>query len=207
MMRHAKMRLGYRIVGFVVRSFGRLFLGLRVSGVERIPLKGRLLIVSNHVSSLDPPLIGSVVPREICYVAKIQLFKGLLGKIITYLNAIPIKRSGSDKEAIQVLSRKLQEDKAVLIFPEGTRSHGQEERAPKAGVGLLALMGNSNLLPVCVEGSDNLKSAFFRKKPLTIKFGQVIQLDSIISEEVSRKDNYSRVAEALMEEVVHLKSV
>ncbi len=203
-MKKGRMRWSYSAVRLLVQSTIRLIFKVRIYNIERLPTEGRLLIVSNHTSYLDPPLIGSIVPREVSYAAKIQLFKGLLGKIIRHLNAIPVRRSGSDKEAIKALAGALTEGKAVLIFPEGTRTLKPEDRDLKRGVGMLAMMSGANLIPMRVDGSHQLKLAFQRKQAVTVRFGNVIELNPLIEDNPPRKEAYKRITAALMEEIDQL---
>ncbi len=124
------------------------FFGLRMRGLENVPLSGRLLVAPNHIAVYDPPIIGTCLPRECYFAAKNQLFKGWLAKFFLYVNAIPVRRTGSDKEAIKKLSALLREEKAVMIFPEGTRADDPEKGLdPKSGVGLLAVRNKADILP------------------------------------------------------------
>ncbi len=200
-MKKAPMRLGYWLSAMLVKTVMRLLFGLQIRGIENVPLSGRLLFVSNHVATLDPPIVGAAIPREVYFAAKIQLFKGLIGKYIRYHNAIPIRRSGSDKEAIRALSNKLKENMAVLIFPEGTRSRDTNGIAAKAGVGLLARMSNSDLLPIRIDGTIELKKALFRRGGIKVTFGKVIHLAQLLADNPHRKEAYRRITEAIMDKV------
>ena len=91
-------------------------------GADRVPREGRLLLASNHLSVLDPALIGAVLPRELDYMAKTELFRiPGFGALIRRLNAHPVDRSGSDSAALRLALRLLGDGRAVLVFPEGTR--------------------------------------------------------------------------------------
>ncbi|MDP8206518.1 MAG: lysophospholipid acyltransferase family protein [Candidatus Electryonea clarkiae] len=199
------IRPSYRMIMDIVRFLLKVIFGLRIYDTEKVPLTGRLLIVSNHIAALDPAVVGSTVPREVHFVAKIQLFKGLFGKFIRHLNAVPVKRSGSDKEAIKVLRSALLEDKAVLIFPEGTRTPDPEKRDLKLGVGMLAVMSGADLIPMRVDGTVNLMRAFFRKPGVSVHFGNVIKLSSIIEDGLPKKELYHRISYALMDEITKLE--
>ncbi|MBZ0264550.1 1-acyl-sn-glycerol-3-phosphate acyltransferase [bacterium] len=205
-MKTGKMRFGYRLTGWTSTLFFKVVFGLRIYGRENVPITGKLLVVSNHLSNFDPPVVGGIVPREIYFAAKIQLFKGLLGKLITYLNAIPVRRTGSDKEAIKALAEKLKEDKAVLIFPEGTRTLDPEGIKPKAGVGMLAVMSGADLIPVRVTNSENLKKTFW-KRNLKVRFGTPIRLQEVLDKELPRRETYTYVTERLMEQIHAMKEL
>jgi 1-acyl-sn-glycerol-3-phosphate acyltransferase len=200
-MKMGKMRLGYRFFHRLVYYALKLPLGIRVYGADNVPRGGKLLIVSNHISELDPPVLGSTIPREVHYAAKMSLFKGILGRIIRYLNAIPVRRSGSDKEAVKALVGVLREDKAALIFPEGTRSLDPNGMDPKAGVGMIATMAQSDLLPVRVFGTHLFPKNIFRPGAVTVQFGQVISLQEMIDTTANRKEAYRKIAEEIMRQV------
>jgi 1-acyl-sn-glycerol-3-phosphate acyltransferase len=191
------MRWSYRLVAFIVRVPLRILFGLKLHNIKNVPLTGRLLVVSNHKSEFDPPLLGSVIPREIWFAAKIELFKGWLGKFIAHLNAVPIRRRGSDKEALTKLTNELKQDHAVLIFPEGTRSSEKEGLEFKAGVGMLALRGGADILPVRVDGTDTWKRSLLRPGGFQVRFGEVIRLADIAPEGIERREAYRRIAEEL----------
>lgn len=200
-MKSLPMRVEYWLVRAIVRWFFRLVFGLRIRGLKNIPRKGALIVACNHVSFADPPLVGSVTPREMSYAAKQELFKGPLGVFLRINNGIPIRRSGSDKEAIKALSASLREDKAVLIFPEGTRTLKPDAADIKAGVGMLASMGRADVIPVRVDGTRDLKYSFWHRGTMTITYGHVIRLSEIMRGDVPKRDAYRLIAEQVMEQI------
>jgi 1-acyl-sn-glycerol-3-phosphate acyltransferase len=127
----------------------------RVFGSERVPLTGPLLIVANHQSYLDPPLIGAAIRRRhLDFVARAGLFESpILARIISTFNSIPIREEGGDAAAIKEVLRRLEAGRAVLIFPEGTRSPDGAMRPFKRGVALLVKRARCPVLPVAVEGA------------------------------------------------------
>ncbi len=204
-MKLAPMRPGYRFVTLFVMILARIFFGLKVYGRENVPLDGRILFVCNHLSQLDPPIVGSLIPREVGIAAKIQLFKGIIGKLIAYLNSIPVKREGSDKEAIKAMVKRLREDKSVMIFPEGTRTLDPDGAKAKAGVGMIAMMGKADIVPIRIDGSHLFPKNLFKPGGITVRFGDVIKLDEILDDSVDKKEAYKKIAEALMDRVHEMK--
>src|SRR5262249_21235130 len=109
----------YAFLKPAVMMTGRVWLRLSAVRTELVPRAGPLLLASNHSSLLDPPLIGSVLPRELDYMAKTELFRiPGLGRLIRKLNAHPVDRSGSDSSALRLALRLLGGGRAVLVFPE-----------------------------------------------------------------------------------------
>ena len=112
----------YAVLKALTAGVGRVGFRLTAVGVERIPREGPLLLAANHLSMLDPALIGCMVPRELDYMAKRELFRVPgFGGLIRRLNAHPVDRSGSDSAALRLALRLLNAGRALLVFPEGTR--------------------------------------------------------------------------------------
>jgi 1-acyl-sn-glycerol-3-phosphate acyltransferase len=128
---------------------------LRVFGLENIPKQGALLIVANHQSYLDPPVIGTAIrTRQLDYIARSGLFDHpLVAKVISTFNSIPIKEEGGDAAAIKEVLRRLEAGRAVLIFPEGTRTPDGAMRPFKRGVAVLVKRSRCPVVPVAIEGA------------------------------------------------------
>lgn len=150
-----------------------------VAGLENVPLEGPFLLASNHASFLDPPIVGSYMPRELTYFARKTLFQGRFGKLITDLNSIPIDRDGdSDLGAFRKVFSVLKDGGALLVFPEGTRSQNGVFGEARSGVGMIACRTQVPVLPVRVFGSYDIWSRK-RKFPaphgsLGISIGKVL---------------------------------
>ncbi len=225
-MKKGKMRPGYAFSSWLVPTLAKIFLGLRVKGLENVPIEGRIIIAANHISDLDPPIIGALIPRETYFAAKIELFKGLMGAYIRYHNAIPVRRGGSDKEAIKKLVGVLKQEKALLIFPEGTRAKDAEKGLPaKAGVGMIAALGKADIVPVRIQGSEQFPRNLFKRGGVTVTVGQRIPLESLSPEPPgaepsgrdeagaaagsatpSKKERYQHMADEIMRRIRSLES-
>ncbi|MFO0016841.1 MAG: lysophospholipid acyltransferase family protein [Synechococcaceae cyanobacterium] len=137
----------------VTPLYRSLFRG-RNSGRERVPRSGGLVVVANHGSHLDPPLLGQVIGRPVAFMAKAELFRvPLLGPLIRALGAYPVVRGGSDREAIRVASDRLAHGWAVGVFLDGTRQSDGRVHDPQPGAALLAARAGVPLLPVAILGS------------------------------------------------------
>jgi 1-acyl-sn-glycerol-3-phosphate acyltransferase len=146
-------RLFYDFVywsSFTFFSFGFSF---RRSGWGNVPKDGPVLLVANHQSMFDPVLVGLASRRYLSFLARKNLFEQpVLAPVIRKLNAIPIDR-GMGKDGIQAVLGALGEGQAVLVFPEGERSHTGEVQPLKPGVSLLIKRVNCPIVPVGVAGS------------------------------------------------------
>ncbi len=126
--------------------YAKLFLDLRIEGQEKVPRQGGLVVVSNHFSSLDPPVMGVSIPREANYMAKKELFEGKwwFRLLILSLRAYPVDREGNATGAIKDSIRRVRDKQvAIGIFIQGTRNTGDAEAldgaafiAQRAGVPL-----------------------------------------------------------------------
>jgi len=148
--------LAYRLVYHGCRSAMEVFAALEVEGWENVP-DGACLLASNHQSMLDPPLIGSCLPREIAFVARRTLFYNpVFGALIRACNAIPIDRENADIGAIRAALAALGAGHGLLIFPEGTRSADGRIGEAKAGAGLLACKSGAPVVPIHVRGARDV---------------------------------------------------
>jgi 1-acyl-sn-glycerol-3-phosphate acyltransferase len=146
------------LAGFVARAALSTLARVRVSGLEQLPREGALIVVANHMSNADPPLVaGWLTPalgRQMHILAKEQIFMPVIGGILRRLGATPVRAGGSDIEAFRVARDVLDRGEVLCIFPEGTRSRTGELGEPKPGVAMLATRRSVPILPVGISGSD-----------------------------------------------------
>jgi 1-acyl-sn-glycerol-3-phosphate acyltransferase len=148
-------------------------------GTEWVPREGSLLLASNHLSVLDPAMIGAMLPRELDYMAKTELFRiPGFGALIRRLNAHPVDRAGSDSTALRLALRLLGAGRAVLVFPEGTRGTEGQFQPARAGAGMLAALSGAPVVPVYVQGSGRALprgTVLPRPRRITVTFGAPIR--------------------------------
>ncbi|MCC2667708.1 MAG: 1-acyl-sn-glycerol-3-phosphate acyltransferase [Armatimonadetes bacterium] len=147
----------YRIVWLLCQViFGVLF-RRRVVGREYVPRTGSFIVASNHISSLDPPVVGTGFWRPAVYMAKEELFRNpLIGWFYRQLNAFPIKRGSADRAAVKHAFDQLQQGGGLVMFPEGTRSKTGELREPEIGVGMIAYRSGAPVIPAWISGTDRI---------------------------------------------------
>lgn len=124
-----------------------------VLGTEHFPKEGGVLLCSNHINALDPPVVGMTAPRTVHFMAKEELFKlPVLGPILPKVNAFPVKRGMSDREALRTALKVLKSGEVVGLFPEGTRSTDGVLKKGLSGAGFFALRGNADVVPCAIIG-------------------------------------------------------
>jgi 1-acyl-sn-glycerol-3-phosphate acyltransferase len=130
--------------------------GVRAGGRHRVPRTGPALIVCNHTSHLDPPLVGVVSPRPLTYLARSTLFgtgpvRGPFTALIRSLGAVPIDREVGT-EGIKAVFQALADGRAVIMFPEGTRTEDGAIQPLKPGVSLLVKRADCPIVPCGIAG-------------------------------------------------------
>jgi 1-acyl-sn-glycerol-3-phosphate acyltransferase len=126
---------------------------LEVIGAENIPTTGGVIICSNHIDNLDPPVVGVSSTRSIHFMAKDELFKlPVLKSLLPSIQAFPVKRGLSDKQALRTGIQLLKDGKVLGLFPEGTRSKTGELGKGLAGAGFFALRTEAEVVPCAIIG-------------------------------------------------------
>lgn len=166
-----------------------LFYRYRAYGSRRVPEQGAVLLVANHQSYLDPPAIGvGVGHRHLDFVARLGLFGGaVLAWFLKQFNSLPIREQGGDTGAIKEILRRLDEGRAVLIFPEGSRTVDGAMTEFKRGIAVLVKRSGCPVVPIAIEGAFNAWPrqrkwpAIFGKR-VAVAFGEAIEHDELMKE-------------------------
>jgi len=144
----------YRLLQITVRWTCLIFLQSRCFGAWRVPRRGGLVIVANHQSYLDPPVIGCHIPRVLWYMARDSLFRHrALAGAIRFFRAIPVRREEADAASFRRCVKLLQRGHCVLMFPEGRRSLDGRVGRCRGGAVALAARAEVPMLPVVIEGA------------------------------------------------------
>jgi 1-acyl-sn-glycerol-3-phosphate acyltransferase len=189
--------------------YGIAFRG-QVVGQDNLPTRGAFLMAANHASFIDPPVVGCMVPRQLCFFARKTLWKpGIASWWLDTVGTIPVDRDGGqDVSALKRVLRALKEDKGLILFPEGTRSPNGELQAPKAGVGFIVCRSQVPVVPVRIFGSFE---AFGRGvkiprlgTPISVVFGAPI-LPTQYDEPAAGKERYQIASDRIMAEIAMLR--
>jgi 1-acyl-sn-glycerol-3-phosphate acyltransferase len=200
----------YGFFHYVFSVLHGMFFRGEVTGVENLPRTGGFLIAANHASFLDPPFIGSQVPRQICFFARKTLWKpGFASWWLDTVGTIPVDRDGGqDISAIKRVLRALKHDKGLILFPEGTRSPDGRLHAPKAGVGLICCRAQVPVVPARIFGSFEAFGKGVKLPRLgtrvTVVFGEPIP-PSTYDEPTAGKERYQVASERIMAKIARLE--
>lgn len=198
--------LSYEFARLIVVALLTVLYRFRCYHSRRLPISGAVLLIANHQSYLDPPAIGAGVNhRHLDYIARLGLFEGrVLPWLLRQFNSLPIREQGGDTGAIKEILRRLSEGRAVLIFPEGTRTEDGAMTEFKRGIAVLVKRSMCPVIPVAVEGCFD---AWPRHrswprlwgKRIAVSFGSPIDHDELM------KDGADAALRRLEAETQHLR--
>lgn len=150
----------------------------RIYGAEHVPQTGPLVVVSNHASDFDPPIVSNCVRRPVAFMAKQELFKiPVLATLIRWYGAFPVNRGAADRTAIRASLAALEEGWATGVFLQGTRTQDGRITAPKLGAALIASKIQAPLLPVSLWGTEKVLvkgMSLPQMTPITVRIGEPI---------------------------------
>ena len=164
-----------RFAKAVLRIIFKLLLRFRVTGIENVPASGRLIVIMNHISFLDPILVTATLPRDIAIMSKIEnLEMPVLGKIIQWYGSFPVRRGELDLGAVRMSLEVLESECALLLAPEGTRSKNAKLQPAYDGMALVATRAGAPVLPVAISGAEDFASNLkgLRRTPVTLAIGE-----------------------------------
>lgn len=175
----------YTIVKTIFKLMFAVGLRLKVEGTENIPKEGPLVIACNHLSLLDPPVLGTAATRKVHFMAKEELFVPVLGTIYKILGAFPVRRGGADRAAIKHGIEILESGQVLAIFPEGTRSKTGKLGKAQPGALMMASKAKATIVPACIIGTDYKRHGRIWPN-VTVRFGKPIPFpqDAVVSKEL-----------------------
>jgi 1-acyl-sn-glycerol-3-phosphate acyltransferase len=162
----------------IVSPMLHLYFQGRIYGADRVPTQGPLIVVSNHASDFDPPILSCCVRRPVAFMAKESLFQvpGLSQAIQLY-GAYPVRRGASDRKALQLAMSYLESGWAAGIFLGGTRTANARIDDPKQGAAWISAMLQVPLLPVSLYGTERILTkgrSLPNRVPVTVRIGEPI---------------------------------
>lgn len=177
--------MGYRLARWLVNLLYRVLWRPKVTGLDRIPRRGPVILASNHLSFIDSVVIPLTVPRRVRFLAKAEYFEGrgvrgrLSAGFFRLIDAVPVQRDGkrSSMAALDAALEVLRSGCAFGIYPEGTRSRDGRLYRGRTGVGWLAMASGAVVIPVTLVGTDQVQPVgrrIPRIRGLRICFGEPV---------------------------------
>jgi len=171
--------LFYRFAKLVIGLILLIWTRKQVVGLKNIPKQGPVILASNHVNLLDPPLLAVLVPRRIVYMGKIELFRApVIGPLYRLAGFIPVRRFEGDLAALRKAEETLRQNQLLGMFPEGTRSRRPGLGKGQPGTAVIALRTGAPIVPVGVTGTEGVSvpRSFFRITRVGVVFGRPFEL-------------------------------
>ena len=201
------MKLSYRIGWHLFRAVFGTYFRWRIIGAEHVPSSGPAILAANHVSYLDPPLIGCALPREINYLARESLFRfPIVGTVLRAWNCVPVDRDGGGATGLRAILDRLLAGGAIIVFPEGTRSSDGRLQSARAGLGLLVIKSNACVVPARVFGTFEAYGRhhkFPRPRRITVKYGLPLDFSALRAEvETCSKSRAKEIYQELADEIM-----
>ncbi|MFA4835499.1 MAG: lysophospholipid acyltransferase family protein [Dehalococcoidia bacterium] len=150
----------------------------QVIGKENVPKDGALIVVANHLSVVDPPLLSASVTRRIIFMAKDELFRSWGRAFVRAFGAFPVKRGTSNRESLRQAMRILDNGQVLGMFPEGKRSLNYAMDRAELGAALIALRSGAQIIPVGIIGAEHIKGlgVIFHRPRITVTIGKPFHL-------------------------------
>lgn len=202
-------RQAYNFIYFLANFYYHFLLGAKVKGKIKLKEK-KLILVANHRSFNDPPLVGTFAYSfrrsfDVYLLAKRELFEinPFFSKILNILHAIPLDRSGMDANAIKKALDVLEKENYLVIFPEGTRNKTDKLLEGKSGVGYIALKSNAKIIPIFLKNTD---------KPFLRQLFRLDRIELIVGDPVflpelpPNSKNSKMVTSIIMKEIERLSN-
>ena len=200
------MTLAYRFTTILFFILFKIFFRFKIINIEKVPEKGGVIVVSNHVSHLDPLVIGAAIrKRQSTFMAKRGLFKIPLVGAFVKTFSFPVDRDTPQPSTIKEAVRRLKNGELIVMFPEGGRSKDGSLLDAKRGTGLIAALSGAKVIPAYIDGTNTVLPAgakFIRLSSIRIIFGDSIETKG----KESGRDFQERIGNDIMEEIRNLKN-
>jgi 1-acyl-sn-glycerol-3-phosphate acyltransferase len=151
---------------------------LRVYGRERVPMDGGLVVASNHLSWIDPPVLGAAIPRTLYFMAKVEAHRVPgLGQLMRSFGAFSVRRGESDREAVRTMRQLVRDGHALGLFAEGTRQRSGVPGPVQPGAAMVAINEEVPVICSAIYGSFEWRLGNF--SPVSLAWGTPMSFDGL----------------------------
>ncbi len=197
----------YWFLWVLFNAVGLLFFRYRAAGRKHIPKRGGVLVAGNHASFLDISLLGCGIPRRVVFLGRQDLFPipGLRW-VMQWLGWIPIRQDRLDREGFRTAIRLIKEGKAVVIFPEGSRTPNGRLHPGKPGIGVIVAETGAPVVPAYIAGTYEalpIGAKWIRLHPVRVTYGTPIDFTAEV-QRLSGKELYRHVSRTVMARIAEL---
>lgn len=208
------MNFSYRCGWALFRIVFATYFRWKFRGTENVPLKGPVILASNHASFLDPPLVGAALQRDIHYLARESLFRFPgIGALLRSWNSVPVDRDGGGASGLRTIMSRLEGGSGIILFPEGTRTRDGNLQLPRSGIGLIIAKTSAPVIPVRVFGTFEAygpQHKIPRPKKVRVLYGPAVDFSDLKMEiqtanKPRQKEIYQEIANRLMIKIAELQ--
>jgi len=189
----------------VIRMLLYLLTRWQVKGRENVPSQGPLLIVANHINLADPVLIGASLSRKPTFMAKEEIFRSRFSSFfLRNFGAFPVRRGRINRKAFNQANQVLAKGRALVMFPEGRRSHNTQLQSAFLGAALIASRSRALILPVGISGSEKIKGVawLLRRPRITVNIGHPFSPPPVSSR--LTKEGLAELTNSIMSHIAEL---
>jgi 1-acyl-sn-glycerol-3-phosphate acyltransferase len=170
--------LAWRTSRLYVQPITKIFTRARAYGLERIPRSGGCVLAVNHLHWIDIALVGALSPRNINYVAKIEVSGvPLFGDFLLWHGLIPVRRGESDRDAVRKMREYAAAGRAIGLFVEGTRQRSGRPGVAQPGAAMVAIQEDVPVVPMAVYGTQFWKVGNFA--PCSLAVGEPVRFEGL----------------------------
>ena len=205
----------YKVLRFLAFLLCKLLFRLEIKGRNNIPKAGGFILASNHVSYLDPIILGIACPRELNFMARHDLFTiPFLGTLLRNVRAFPLRRNFADVTSIKQALRRLRQAGGLVLFPTGTRFSEGKDNNVQPGIGLMTAKSGVPVVPAFINGTHkalNRYARFIKPHKIRVYFGRPIypsrtmnptgKINRIYLKDSNLKKDYNDFACSIMQEI------
>lgn len=197
-MKKALKIIPREIIKFFIFLYCKIVYRMKIIGKENISDTGALIFCGNHRSLLDPPLIVVSTKRNVHFIAKDELRKVWILRVLNiFFEVIFVKRDAKDISSLKTSIKYLKEGECIGVFPEGTRNGLEKGEKLKNGVAYFALNSDAKVIPIGIKGGEK------PFKRIIITYGKPLEFEE---EKKNKKDKevIEKVTDKIMSEILKL---